>query len=133
MTVFALARRATPHPVPAICLYLVSAAIFWGAVSVSRDKLAACGHQSISNAVIAIGPFRFVRYPCYAAYNLAWLAGFVATEWWPLALSTLAMAALYESCARAEESNLLAGSLAQSYRTYARRTGRYVPGVGLFQ
>jgi protein-S-isoprenylcysteine O-methyltransferase Ste14 len=123
----ALDRRPLPFPTAALLLYALSAGLFWWAVRVTRRKLAACGQRCVSSEVVAEGPYRYIRHPFYAAYDLTWLAGFVATGWWPLGLATLAMGALYECLAREEELAFLATSLATQYESYRQRTGKYLP------
>src|SRR5581483_10969950 len=116
-------------PLVALALYAASAALFWWSVAVTRGKLAACGSDSICTEVITQGPYRYIRHPFYAAYDLAWLAGFAATGWWPLAVTAAVMGALYESFAQAEERAFLSSPLAGHYAAYRRRTGHYVPFI----
>jgi len=116
-----LASHRRPGPVCG------GAGLFWRAVSVSRGKLAACGQGCVSREILSTGPYRYIRHPFYAAYNLTWLAGFVATGRWPLALSAAGMAALYESCARDEERAFLRAPMGAAYRVYSARAGRYLP------
>jgi protein-S-isoprenylcysteine O-methyltransferase Ste14 len=123
----ALGRKPFWHPTAALALYAAGAGLFWWAVSVSRGKLAACGQGCVSREILSTGPYRYIRHPFYAAYNLTWLAGFVATGRWPLALSAAGMAALYESCARDEERAFLRAPMGAAYRVYSARAGRYLP------
>ena len=123
----ALARQPYRFAVSAFVLYGASATLFWWAVRVSRGALAACGQGVVSAHVVMRGPWRYVRHPFYLSYNLTWFAGFVATAWWPLAISAIAMAALYEHFAREEENGFLKSSLAPEYRKYMRRAGKYTP------
>jgi len=127
LNIFGLSERTIPHPAIAVSIYAAGAVLFWWAVSVSRGKLAACGQGCVSCELLAAGPYRFVRHPFYTAYNLVWWAGFIATGWWLLGLSAVAMAAIYERCAREEERGFLSGPLREQYRRYAFRTGRYFP------
>lgn len=111
----------------AITMYVTSLVIFWWATAVTKDKLAACGQDCVSRAVLQQGPYRWIRHPFYAAYNLTWLAAVAVSRWWPLALSAVVMAVLYERFAREEERSLLLGPSGGDYRCYAKRTGRYLP------
>ena len=117
------------HPSAACVLYGTSAALFWWAVAVTRGKLAACGQQQVSPAIIQEGPFRFIRHPFYCAYNLAWVAGAVATGAWQLLIAAIFMALLYERAAREEERGFRSGPLSETYRCYAGITGRYLPRI----
>lgn len=125
----ALSVRDLRYPVTAAVLYLASFLLFAASAKVSVGMLAACGDSCVSAAVLCRGPFRIVRHPFYASYNLAWIAGFVATLWWPAAVAAFVMAIIYERFARAEERGLLNGPLAADYSAYRRRTGRYIPGL----
>jgi protein-S-isoprenylcysteine O-methyltransferase Ste14 len=126
----ALERRRVLFPVIALILYSASALLFWWAVSVTRGKLAACGQGSVSPEVVTVGPYRYVRHPFYTSYNLTWLAGFVATGWWPLAVAAIVMASLYERAAREEELGFSSSTLAEAYAIYKRRAGKYLPRIG---
>jgi protein-S-isoprenylcysteine O-methyltransferase Ste14 len=76
------------------------------------------------------GPYRYIRHPFYAAYNLTWAAGFAATGWWPLAATAVVMGAVYERFARGEERAFLNGPLAREYSDYRRQAGKYFPRIG---
>jgi protein-S-isoprenylcysteine O-methyltransferase Ste14 len=130
LQITALCRLAKPSVgslLPALALYGVSAILFWRAVGVTRGKLAACGQGALTREVITAGPYRFIRHPFYTSYNLTWIAGFAATGWWPIALSALVMAILYDRQSHAEEALFAASPLAREYGEYQRRTGRYFP------
>jgi protein-S-isoprenylcysteine O-methyltransferase Ste14 len=131
LQIIALERGRVLFPVVALLLYTASALLFWWAVHVTRGKLAACGQGAVSQEVIAEGPYRYMRHPFYTAYNLTWLAGFTATGWWPLAIAAIVMASLYERAAREEELGFSSGTLAQAYKVYKRRTGKYLPLIGV--
>jgi protein-S-isoprenylcysteine O-methyltransferase Ste14 len=124
-----LVRRPHRFALDALVLYGASATLFWWAVRVSHGKLAACGQGAVSTHVVGTGPWRYVRHPFYLSYNLTWFAGLVATAWWPLAVSAITMAALYEHFAREEERGFLKSSLALEYREYRRRAGKYLPRI----
>ena len=129
LQILALERRPARFSVAALLLYGTSAVLFWWAVSATRGKLAACGQRVVSAAIVETGPYRYIRHPFYTSYNLTWVAGFVASGWWPLALGSLIMAAVYQRAAHEEESLFLASPLAGQYRDYKRRTGRYLPFI----
>ncbi len=130
LTLVSMGRGDRLFPAAALALYSASAGLFWWAVPLTRGKLAACGQGCVSGAVLRTGPYRFVRHPFYLSYNLMWVAGFVATGWWVLALAAVGMGALYESFARAEERDFLAGDLAGEYGQYRLTAGRYWPLLG---
>jgi protein-S-isoprenylcysteine O-methyltransferase Ste14 len=127
----ALDTRQLRFPEAALALYSASVALFWWAVLVTRGKLAACGQGCVSPEVVRAGPYRYIRHPFYASYNMTWLAGFAAVGWWPLAIGSIVMAALYERFAQEEEWGVSISPLAGEYREYKRRTGRYLPRIGV--
>ncbi|HKD04321.1 MAG TPA: methyltransferase [Bryobacteraceae bacterium] len=119
--------REIRFPLGASMLYLASLSLFWSSVSVSKGALAACGQSHVSPCLVTRGPYRIMRHPFYLSYDLAWIGGFVATAWWPLAVIAIAMAALYERFVREEERGFLCGVLAAEYAAYKRLTGKYFP------
>ena len=83
-------------------------------------------------ALVAGGPFRWVRNPIYSSMLLAALGLALAA---PNVLSVLALAALLvalELQVRLVEEPYLTRAHGTSYRDYASRTGRFVPGWGRF-
>jgi len=74
------------------------------------------------------GPFRWVRHPIYAALDLVALGTllWIPSLWTAAAL--MLMAAIGDVRARAEERLLLA-AFRDSYRQYAAKVRRFVPGV----
>ncbi len=131
LQIAALATRRILWIGIALLLYGASAMLFWRAVRVTRGKLAACGQGCVSGEVIQAGPYRYIRHPFYTSYNLAWIAGFIATGWWPLAIAAGAMAWLYERSARQEEQGFLGTAMADEYLRFMRRTGRYLPALNI--
>jgi protein-S-isoprenylcysteine O-methyltransferase Ste14 len=126
----ALFTRPVPFPLTAIALYAASAALFWSAVAATRGRhLSACFQRQVPPALVRTGPYRRIRHPFYLAYTLTWIAGFVATGWWPLALTAIFMASLYLQAARQEERCFLESPLQAEYRRYMQGAGRFVPRV----
>jgi len=81
-------------------------------------------------ALIAGGPFRWVRNPIYSSMLLAALGLALAA---PNVLSVLALVVLLvalELQVRLVEEPYLTRAHGTSYRDYASRTGRFVPGSG---
>jgi protein-S-isoprenylcysteine O-methyltransferase Ste14 len=131
LQLFALGCRPLRFPFVALALHGAGAALFWWAVGVTQHKLAACGQGCVSQEVITGGPSHFIRHPFYAAYNLIWIAGLAATGWWPSAFVAVVMAVRYDRAAREEELGFASGALAAEYSAYKRRTGKYLPWVGI--
>lgn len=108
-------------------LYWVSTGLFWWAVSASRRRLRACFCGGGETEVVIAGPYRWIRHPFYAAYGLAWLAGVLATLWWPTLLTAAAMCSVYWKAAVAEEAALRQGAAGVRYREYQRWAGPFWP------
>jgi len=78
------------------------------------------------HALLASGPYRFVRHPVYAGYLALLLGSGVASLnvclllIWPVSLLGILIQA-------ASEEQLLRARFGQEYERYARRTGRLVP------
>lgn len=73
------------------------------------------------------GPYALVRHPIYTAYLLAWCAGpLLATNPW-LLIATACMAIVFHRAAAGEERAFASTPFADAYRTYARRTGMFLP------
>jgi protein-S-isoprenylcysteine O-methyltransferase Ste14 len=121
-------------PVPpgraAVALAMLAAAValFAWASWTNRDRKLGLAFARASPAHLQTrGPYALVRHPCYASYLLAFAAGAVA-GWTPWLVPVLAAGALtYDRAAREEEAMFLAGPLAEPYRAYARRVGKFVP------
>jgi protein-S-isoprenylcysteine O-methyltransferase Ste14 len=77
-------------------------------------------------SLVTHGPYRFVRHPLYSNAVLSVLAlALISTSWWFVAIIVPTLAALTVRT-REEEANLEA-HFGDSWRTYASRTGRFVP------
>lgn len=76
--------------------------------------------------LVTSGPYRWVQHPLYSTAFLMWVAVFLMTARWPIALGLVLLAPMLRWRIRAEESNLLDRFGAQ-YREYVRRTPRFIP------
>jgi protein-S-isoprenylcysteine O-methyltransferase Ste14 len=72
------------------------------------------------------GPYRWVRHPFYDAAGLFLLFLSIAAANWFLLVCGSAVLALLVIRTSIEESNLRA-RFGESYRSYERRTGRFIP------
>jgi protein-S-isoprenylcysteine O-methyltransferase Ste14 len=80
-------------------------------------------------ALVAAGPYRFVRHPIYL-FQIVILSGVLLLL--PTALS-LFILALHFGCVRvkaADEESYLLGLHNEAYRNYLRYTGRLIPKLG---
>lgn len=127
---FLLQREGAPPWADAAALLLgaASAAMFaWGCGSVRPMQLAGAFMGDRPTELVQEGAFRHVRNPFYLSYILAHTVPLAAASSAWAAVPLLWMVALYGRAAAQEERILLAGPLAQEYRDYARRTGRFLP------
>ena len=117
--------------VAGVLLELAGAALFFAAISASRDrKLRFVFDPTHPHSLIASGPYGFVRHPFYVSYVVFW-AGWTIAVWSPWALVSLALLiALYVAAARLEERNFAASPLAADYAAYKRRVGFFWPKLG---
>ena len=79
-----------------------------------------------NHQLITDGPYRFVRHPLYTVGFTIFLGiGLMATMWW-LLLGLVILSVVIAWRTGREEENLLQ-KFGEEYRTYMKRTGRYLP------
>lgn len=79
-----------------------------------------------NHQLITDGPYRFVRHPLYTVGFTIFLGiGLMATMWW-LQVGLVILSAVIAWRTGREEENLL-HEFGEEYRTYMKRTGRYLP------
>ena len=111
-----------------IVLLLLILGIFWSAVAAhgqTRPAFAFDQHQV--TRIVQTGPYRFVRHPFYTSFLLSQAATAMIAGQPALLLTIPWFAFFYIRAARAEESFLLSNNLADEYRDYCARTGRFLP------
>jgi protein-S-isoprenylcysteine O-methyltransferase Ste14 len=79
--------------------------------------------------LVSGGLYRFCRHPIYLGLLTA-LAGYAALLPTPLSLALLAAAYLGARAQAAAEEAYLDRTYGEPYRAYARRVGRFLPGIG---
>jgi len=131
--VHAIALLWFRNPVPwgtgaALALYILSLAIFWWCVRINRTQpLSLAFSTDRPDHLVMRGPYAWVRHPFYLSYLMCWLAGVFATGQWLLLITVVAMGWIYWRAALAEEAKFAASPLAEAYRAYAARAGRFLP------
>lgn len=80
------------------------------------------------HGLITSGPFRLVRHPGYSAVLALWLGAALGTLNWLLLISWPVLLGVMLVISRDEEV-LLRRKFGSSYDAYARRTGRFFPGL----
>lgn len=81
----------------------------------------------VPDELCEVGPYRYIRHPLYLAYQLAYLAAFVALPHW-LSGSLLAVSiALFTYMALNDEATIATSALAADYAQYRSRAGLFWP------
>jgi protein-S-isoprenylcysteine O-methyltransferase Ste14 len=78
--------------------------------------------------LVTTGPYTYVRHPIYALSILLMLCSAVIVATVPMLVAAVIHAALMVVKARNEERHLLA-THGEAYRSYCRRTGRFLPAL----
>jgi len=116
-----------PRIVLAICLCLLALVLFASACRATRGQpLSLAFDPAPAARIVMDGPYRYVRHPFYISYSITWLAGALATSWWPAWLMAGLMLCAY-ACAAASEERALLRSHPDDYSNYRTRTGAFVP------
>jgi protein-S-isoprenylcysteine O-methyltransferase Ste14 len=77
------------------------------------------------------GPYRWIRHPLYVSAALLMAAtSIIVANWFLLILGAVVFGLLINRT-QIEEANLMA-RFGDSYRTYMKRTGRFLPRIGYF-
>jgi len=81
------------------------------------------------HTLVVHGPYRWIRHPLYSsAALLAAGVSLIAANWF-FSVTGVALLCVLVTRTRTEEENLVA-RFGESYETYMRRTGRFLPRIG---
>jgi protein-S-isoprenylcysteine O-methyltransferase Ste14 len=80
----------------------------------------------VEHRLVTEGPYRHIRHPLYSALFLGYIGTVLALQSWTLAAWFPAFAASYLLFAK-EEEKVMARGFGETYRTYLRQTGMFVP------
>ncbi len=101
--------------------------VVWSAVVLGRFMMHEAAVRD-DHALVATGPYRFVRHPVYAGYLALLLGSGIASLniylWmiWPISFTGILIQA-------SSEEQVLGERFGPDYESYARRTGRLVPRI----
>jgi protein-S-isoprenylcysteine O-methyltransferase Ste14 len=111
-----------------LLLLMMSFVLFWITIRASSEaRLLAAFDEKKPRTLLQTGPYSYVRHPFYSSYILQW-AGWAIGAWdiWAL-LPVAGMTTTYWIAANDEEAKFAKTAMAEDYRRYAARTGRFLP------
>lgn len=115
----------------ALALMIGSQLLFWRAMKAFGPRRPSIAFSpGAPEALVASGPYRYVRHPFYLAYTLFWLGGLIAVPHWPLALGVAVICTLYYRAAALEEKVIAESPLGDQYAAYKKTAGMFLPRVG---
>lgn len=113
---------------PVLVGYAASLALYLWAVAATRGRgFSLAFSADLPTALVARGPYRYVRHPFYASYLLYWLAGALAIRETWLIPAVAVVVALYVVAALAEERKFARSAVSDTYRAYRQSTGMFLP------
>jgi protein-S-isoprenylcysteine O-methyltransferase Ste14 len=111
-----------------IMLAVGCAMLVWTFVSLGRNLTDTVVTRQ-DHRLVQHGPYRWIRHPLYDSAALLTIAiSAMAANWFLLATGVVILGLLVMRT-RTEETNLVA-RFGDSYRSYMKRTGRFVPRIG---
>ena len=116
--------------VPLYIRLVVSGLAFVTAAYLFRSAHAVVSHEHRPNRIVSNGAFQYVRHPLYLGCILFYLGLSFAT----FSLSSLALLAvifIFYNYLASYEEKLLEIRFGEGYKSYMKRTGKWVPGVEL--
>jgi protein-S-isoprenylcysteine O-methyltransferase Ste14 len=100
------------------------------AVYLFKSAHVVVNHEHRPTSVVSTGAFQYVRHPLYLGCILFYLGLSAAT----ISLSSLALLVvifIFYNYLASYEEKLLEIRFGEEYKTYMKRTGKWIPGVGL--
>lgn len=111
-----------------IVLSLACVMMVWTFVSLGRNLTDTVVTRQ-QHTLVLHGPYRWIRHPLYDSAALLIVAISATTANWFLLATGAVILGLLITRTKIEEANLLA-RFGDSYRTYMKRTGRFIPRIG---
>ena len=100
------------------------------AVCLFRSAHVVVSHEHRLTSVISTGAFQYVRHPLYLGCILFYL-GLSAATFSLSSLALLVVISIFYNYIASYEEKLLEIRFGDEYKNYMRRTGKWIPGVGL--
>lgn len=111
-----------------LALLAGSFALFWAAIKASSAAgLLGAFDVAGPSSLLQSGPYGYVRHPFYTSYIMLWWGWSIAT--WSIwaVVPAVATFVTYLAAARDEEQKFSRTDMADAYRAYMERTGRFFP------
>ena len=86
-------------------------------------------HERRPTSILSIGAFRYVRHPLYLGSILFYMGLSISTTS-IFSLALLVVIFVFYNYIASCEENLLEVSFAEEYRSYKKKTGKWVPRIG---
>ncbi|MEO0329091.1 MAG: isoprenylcysteine carboxylmethyltransferase family protein [Pseudomonadota bacterium] len=102
--------------------------MFWRTIAESSNaKLLAAFDEKLPHGLLNTGPYSVVRHPFYTSYLIQWI-GWAIASWsvWGI-VPVVFMVTTYYVAAKGEEAKFLRTDMANQYRNYMSKTGRFFP------
>jgi len=114
--------------IAAAVLVVAALALYeWARHTISRRRFGVGWGDHVPDELCESGPYRRIRHPIYLAYQLAFLAAFVALPHWITLAVLVANVALFTHAARNDEATIATSPLAAAYAGYRGRAGLFWP------
>jgi protein-S-isoprenylcysteine O-methyltransferase Ste14 len=101
----------------------------WSMQALGPNFVAALGLRG-QHTLVTRGPYRFLRHPMYVGFLLLQLAMALVTANWFIGFTGIGLILAVIVDRVGAEENKLAALFGETYRDYARRTGRFFPRLG---
>jgi protein-S-isoprenylcysteine O-methyltransferase Ste14 len=109
-------------------LAILGVALFTAAY-LYKSGHAVVSHEDRPNNVVSTGTFKYVRHPLYLASILTYLGLTIST----MSLFSLVLLVgifIFHNYIASYEEKLLEGRFGEEYRSYKKKTGKWVPRIG---
>ena len=119
-----------PLALPAAILLIASLVLFqWASQSIRGLFFSYLGDPDTPQFLFQKGPYAHIRNPFYTSYLLANTGVAMAFPSWITAAAALASLVVLWMAALYEERKFARSGLAEEYRAYRSRTGRFLPKI----
>ncbi len=93
------------------------------------DNLSATLRIKDNHTLVTVGPYALIRHPMYSAFYLLHIAVFFLTANWFIGVTWMIGLSLIILLRVSREEAMLLERFGEDYRTYMRRTGKFLPPI----